>query len=105
MFIRAYHYFNLVRLFGGVFLVHQPVSPAESKAMNRSAVSDIYKLIEADLKTAAASMNNLKFSQIAPTDLGRATSWAAKGLLAKVYLTLNRKAEAVPLLQDVITNS
>jgi hypothetical protein len=26
-------------------------------------------------------------------------------LLAKVYLTLNRKAEAIPLLQDVISNS
>ena len=25
-FIRAYHYFNLVRLYGGVFLIHQPVS-------------------------------------------------------------------------------
>ena len=108
MFIRAYHYFNLVRLFGGVFLVHQPVSPAESKKMNRSTVTDIYKLIEADLKTAAASMNTLKYSQIVsttPADLGRATGWAAKGLLAKVYLTLNRKAEAITLLQDVITNS
>jgi hypothetical protein len=105
MFIRAYHYFNLVRLFGGVFLVHEPISPAQAKATNRASVADIYKLIEADLKTAAASMNSLKYAQIAPADLGRATKWAAEGLLAKVYLTLNRKPEAITQLQDVIQNS
>jgi hypothetical protein len=105
LFIRAYHYFNLVRLFGGVFLVHEPITPGQAKLMNRSSVADIYKLIESDLKTAAASMNNLKFSQMAATDLGRATSWAAKALLAKVYLTEGKKAEAIPLLQDVKDNS
>ncbi|NCU02524.1 MAG: RagB/SusD family nutrient uptake outer membrane protein [Chitinophagaceae bacterium] len=105
MFIRAYHYFNMVRLFGGVFLVHKPITPDESKAMNRSSADDIYKLIVADLTTAASYMNTLKFNQLPAADLGRATSWAAKGLLAKVYLTLNRKGDAVPLLQDVIANS
>jgi hypothetical protein len=105
MFIRAYHYFNMVRLFGGVFLIHKQVSPLESLTINRSSAADIYKLIEADLQTGASSMNGLTFSQIAAADKGRATRWAAKGLLAKVYLTLNRKAEAITLLQDVITNS
>lgn len=105
MFIRAYHYFNLVRLFGGVFLVHEPISPSAALQMNRATAADIYKLIQADLVTGAASMNNLKFSQIQSANQGRATSWAAKGLLAKVYLTLGRKSEAVTLLQDVITNS
>lgn len=105
MIMRANTYFNLVRLFGGVFLVHEQISPAQAKAINRSSVTDIYKLIEADLSTAAASMKNQKFNQIPAADLGRGTIWAAKGLLAKVYLTLNRKAEAITLLQDVITNS
>ena len=45
LFIRAYHYFNLVRLYGGVFLVHTPISPLESKSMNRATVADIYKLL------------------------------------------------------------
>lgn len=105
MFVRAYHYFNLVRLYGGVFLMHKTVSPDDAKKMNRSSVADIYKLIEADLSTAATSMNNLKFNQIAAADLGRANRWAAKGLLGKVYLTLNRKADAIIQLQDVVTNS
>ena len=37
--------------------------------------------------------------------MGRANSWAARALLAKVYLTLNRKADALVLLNDVINNS
>lgn len=105
MFIRAYHYFNLVRLFGGVFLVHEPITPAAALQMNRASAEDIYKLIQADLVNGAAYMNNLKFNQILAANQGRATSWAAKGLLAKVYLTLGRKTDAIPLLQDVITNS
>lgn len=105
LFIRAYHYFNLVRLFGGVFLTHTPLSPAEGKKMNRAGAADIYKMIEADLKAAASFTSTLKYAQIALTDLGRANSWSAKGLLAKVYLTENKKTEAIPLLQDVITNS
>jgi len=105
MFIRAYHYFNLVRLFGGVFLVHEPITPAQAKTMNRVSKEEIYKLIEADLKTAATSMNDLKFNQIPAADKGRATSWAAKGLLGKVYLTINRKADALVQLNDVKQNS
>jgi hypothetical protein len=104
LFIRAYHYFNLVRLYGGVFLVHEPVSPGASLSVSRSSVAETYKFIEADLRAAAASMNTQPFNA-ASVDLGRATSWAAKGLLAKVYLTQGKKAEAIPLLQDVIANS
>jgi len=105
LFIRAYQYFNLVRLYGGVFLIHKPISAPESKTINRSSVTDIYKLIEADLATASNYLSSLKFNQIAAADRGKATAWAAKALLAKVYLTLNRKTDAANLLQDIITNS
>ena len=50
-------------------------------------------------------MNASKLNQMASANLGRATSWSAKALLAKVLLTLNRKADAIPLLQDVKDNS
>ena len=105
LFIRAHHYFNLVRLFGGVFLIDRPITPAESKAINRSTVADMYKFIENDLKTASQYLSNLKFSQITAANTGKANAWAAKALLGKVYLTLNRKADAIVQLQDVITNS
>jgi hypothetical protein len=104
-FIRAYHYFNLVRLYGGVFLSHEPTTPAEAKEMNRVSADEIYKLIIADLQNASDNGDKAKFGAIASANIGRANSWAAKALLAKVYLTLNRKAEAATLLTDIITNS
>ncbi|MEO7444782.1 MAG: RagB/SusD family nutrient uptake outer membrane protein [Ferruginibacter sp.] len=105
MFIRAQQYFSLVRLFGGVMLIHKLVTPVEAKSINRSTVAEIYKFIETDLKTAATYTSNKPYSQILPVMKGSANSWAAKALLAKVYLTQNKKAEAITLLQDVIANS
>jgi starch-binding outer membrane protein, SusD/RagB family len=105
MFIRAYHYFNLVRLYGGVFLIHKPIGADEAKQIDRSSVDDVYKLIETDLKTASTFLSARRFNQVAAVNLGKATSWAAKAMLAKVHLTRNRKADAIPLLQDVIANS
>ncbi|WP_345947944.1 RagB/SusD family nutrient uptake outer membrane protein [Mucilaginibacter sp. PAMB04274] len=107
LFLRAYHYFNLVRLFGGVFLVTQPLEPAASKQVNRSSVEDCYKLIIADLEGAASLLPANKYGQIPSADVGRANAWSAKALLAKVYLTLPvpRPADALALLNDVISNS
>jgi hypothetical protein len=104
-FIRAYHYFNLVRLFGGVFLIDKPVSPAEAKYINRSSVDEIYKLIIADLQNTIDNGSTDNFNTISPNDFGRANAWNAKAMMAKVYLTLNRKTDAIALLQDVISNS
>lgn len=104
-FIRAYHYFNLVRQFGGVFLIHEPLSPFDATSINRESVAEIYKLIVADLTYAIANGTSLKYASIPSTTLGRSNSWTAKALLAKVYLTLNKKSDAIPLLTDIITNS
>ena len=105
MFIRGYHYFNLARLFGGVFLIHEPTSAETAKTINRSTVEDIYKLILADLETASGYLSNKKFSAIPALNIGDANQWATKALLGKVYLTLNRKADAILKFNDVITNS
>lgn len=105
LFIRAYHYFNLARLYGGVFLIHTPISASEAKTINRSSIDDIYKLIDADLKFATTNLSAAKFGSIPTANIGRANQWAAKALLGKVYLTLNKKADAVTLLQDIVSNS
>lgn len=107
LFLRAYHYFNLVRLYGGVFIVTQPLDPALAKGVNRSSVSDCYQLIMADLQAASTMASAAKYTAIPPSDLGRANSWSAKALLAKVYLTLPtpRPADALVLLNDIIANS
>ncbi|WP_113639607.1 RagB/SusD family nutrient uptake outer membrane protein [Nubsella zeaxanthinifaciens] len=107
LFIRAYHYFNLVRLYGGVFIVTEPVDAAQARKINRSSVNECYNLIVKDLEAAVNLASARPFGQIPSTDLGRANSWAAKGLLAKVFLTLPvpRNADALTLLNDIIANS
>ena len=91
-------------LYGGVFLIDEPVTAEQAKRINRSTVLDIYKLIVADLNNAIANGKTAVFTANSP-DLGRANVWAAKALLAKVYLTLDRKAEAATLLNSIIAES
>jgi len=107
LFLRAYHYFNLTRLFGGVFIVSQPLDPSLSKQVNRSSVADCYQFIVADLQGAIANASQAKYTAIPAADLGRVNAWSAKALLAKVYLTLPtpRPADALTLLNDIIANS
>lgn len=106
-FIRAYIYFNLVRLYGPVFLVSERLSIEDGNNLPRSSVQDVYNLIENDLSLAAGAGGNTALlpPSYDSSELGRATSWAAKTMLAKVYLTLNRYADAKPLLIEVKNNS
>ncbi|MBE0390399.1 hypothetical protein HNQ02_000954 [Flavobacterium sp. 7E] len=103
-FMRAYHYFNLVRTYGGVFLIDKIVTPDEALSIPRSSVAEIYKFIIADLKNATENCTTAKFTTTSATG-GSVTKWAAEALLAKVYLTLNQKDLALPLLTDVISAS
>ena len=107
-FIRAYHYFNLVRLYGPVFLVSERISPEVAKQAERSSRDEIYAFIEEDLKFAAKELPE-KYDD---ENLGRVDQWAAKTLLAKVYLTLSNNGkitkmleQAKILLEDVKENS
>ena len=82
-FLRAFYYFQLVRLYGKVPVVDHVTSAADVAKVPRSAVSDVYKLIIADLQFAIA---NLPVSYGA-TDVGRPTLYSAEGMLGLVYLT------------------
>ena len=100
-FLRAKYYFDLVRAFGDVPLFTVP--PANPAAVNipRTPAAEVYKQIEQDLTDA---IGNLPPSY-SGADLGRATKWAAAGLLAKVYITQGKKAEAAQRAREVIAGS
>lgn len=83
-FLRAFYYFRLVRLFGGVPKVTAPIYNSSDWQQPRASVEDIYDLIFADLKVAEAALP-LK-SQYDPADLGRATKGAAQAMLLKTCL-------------------
>jgi hypothetical protein len=82
-FLRAFYYFDLVRWFGKVPLIDHPVTATEALEIPRTNIPDIYALIIADLQFAAANLPDV----YAAADKGRATKWAAKGILALVYMT------------------
>ncbi|ODS82691.1 MAG: glycan metabolism protein [Cytophagaceae bacterium SCN 52-12] len=82
-FLRALHYFNLVRFFGGVPVVTGETTSLDDIEVARAGVDEVYDLIEADLLEAVNSLPAGYTGQ----NVGRATKGAAAGLLAKVYLT------------------
>ncbi len=99
LFIRAYCYFYLVRLYGEVPIVDVAFrSPDEISSfdMTRQPASDVYAMIEDDLENAASLLKGTELSK------GRASEGAAKTLLGKVYLTEGECSSAATVLKEVI---
>ncbi len=98
-FLRGLLYFQAVRLWGGVPIVlHEPTSiQLESLKSKRASVEEVYAQIISDLK-AAESLP----ATYPANDNGRATSGAAKAILAKVYLTRKDWANAISKSREVI---
>jgi hypothetical protein len=82
-YLRAFYYFQLVRLFGKVPVISTPLTASEVNSVARGSITEVYQLILDDLQYAAANLP----ASYTGTDVGRATSYAAKGLLGLVYLT------------------
>lgn len=82
-FLRAWYYFNLVRLFGSIPLITEPITlESEQLRPTQANPDDVYNLIVEDLKTAEAA--GLPWADAS----GKVSTGAVKSLLAKVYLTM-----------------
>ncbi|MBL4561431.1 MAG: RagB/SusD family nutrient uptake outer membrane protein [Labilibaculum sp.] len=100
-FLRAYTYFNLVRLYGQIPLVTKSpeslanvlvpdstdINAFESEFLKQRDRSDVYQFIIDDLTFAEANLP----STVTDSDAGRVTTGAASGMLARVYLTMAGK--------------
>lgn len=82
-FIRGWNYFMLVRMFGDLPLITDETEDPTSLDITRSPITDVYALIISDFTEATT-----KLPRTWDGFPGRPTSGAAKGLLAKVYLTM-----------------
>ncbi|MEK6480521.1 RagB/SusD family nutrient uptake outer membrane protein [Catalinimonas sp. 4WD22] len=82
-FLRAMYYFDLVRWFGQVPLITETVTPLEALNIPRSPVSEVYEVIIADLQDAITLLPETYDGG----NEGRATSHAARGILARVFMT------------------
>lgn len=82
-FLRAYYYYNLVRIFGDIPLMIEPVDlSSEELHPEQASVSDVYELIVQDLTDAEDA--GLPFTD----ESGRVSQAAVKSLLSSVYLTM-----------------
>jgi len=96
-FLRAYYYFELVRMFGDVPLfVDKRLTVAESGTLQRAPKADVYTQIEKDLNNAIAVL------PITNIQKGRITKYAAQALLGKVLLYQNKFDESAAMLENVV---
>ena len=99
LFIRSLLYYNLAVTFGNIQL-KLDVTTSIDRDLQQVDVNTIYSQIVADLSTAAGLLP----PTYSAVDRGRATSWAAKTLQAKALLMAGKKAEAKPVLTDIMNN-
>jgi len=113
-FLRAYLYFDMVRMWERIPLLEEPsvenIPPEENP-------SKIYELIAGDLLYAIDNCNVIPYNKIEATKHGHANRWTAEALLARVYLFytgyynkadlvgLVTQQQALDYLEDVIQNS
>lgn len=98
-FLRALHYFNLVRLFGEVPLRTVAIDNADQIPIAKSPIKDVYELIISDLKKAEQMIAGNKISE------GRANRVAVHALLAKVYLHLGSSKSSGSEKYDFVTSA
>jgi len=110
-FLRAYYYFDMVRIWGPVPLITKSLTPDDAKSIGNRAEGDdangtvqekaIYDFIISELE---AIKGDLPWSYDA-ANFGRITQGAAKALLAKAYLFSkdfdNAYIAATDLINDV----
>ena len=111
-FLRALAYFDLVRYFGHIPIVLEPVSVNEAMTIKQSKQVDVYEAaIVPDLENAVRKLVDTPLNyQGNNASAGRATLAAAKSLLGRVYLTKAvypaqdepKKAFAEQLFSEVI---
>lgn len=96
-FLRSMAYFNLVRGWGAVPIKTNESADVSAIAGLREPVAKVYELVVADALAAEKDLPETVGDQT-----GRASKYAAKMLLAQIYLTQEKWTEAAAKANDVI---
>ena len=95
--LRAYFYFDLVRLFRNIVLSVSPITPNEMYGVTQANPADVWAQIEKDLTEAIPHLPN----KVSGAEAARLTAGAAHALLGKVYLYQEKFALAAEHLEKV----
>lgn len=93
--LRAFYYFNLVRMFRNVPLLLEPLTATNMYDVMQATPAAVYAQIEKDLTEAIV---DLPTSVAASTEAGRLSKGAAQAILGKVYLYDNKASLAAAQL-------
>jgi hypothetical protein len=96
-FLRAFTYFHLVRNWGAVPL--RTEQNMTEIGIKRTPEAEVYNLIQEDLKFAETNLPDKG------TQVGRATKWGAKAVLADVLLQLKKYPEARDKADEIIKSN
>ena len=97
-FIRGFCYFQLGWIFGGMPLIDRVMSAEEVNTVNRSSQEETLAFAIADLEAAAEVLPESQGGD----NLGRATRYAALGILARLHLYAGDYERARPLLEEIL---
>jgi starch-binding outer membrane protein, SusD/RagB family len=100
-FFRAFHYFNLVQLYGDVPVVKEVITlpdPGTATKFPRKPVQQVYaEVIVPDALEAVSKLPAV----VSASQKGRLVKAAAQVLLAKVYMAQKKYADALTVLNQV----
>ncbi|MBS9462583.1 RagB/SusD family nutrient uptake outer membrane protein [Flagellimonas sp. 389] len=101
-FLRAFYYFELVRLYGGVPLITEvfdgDITNETAIFPTRNSVEEVYAQIESDFMAGADNLPN----SYSDADIGRPTAGAAQAFLGKAYLYQKKYAQARDAFKSII---
>ncbi|KAA9338312.1 RagB/SusD family nutrient uptake outer membrane protein [Hymenobacter busanensis] len=98
--LRGFHYFNLVRYWGGVPLVLKSTKvdePISSLSIPRSTVEEVYNQVQADFDAAELDLP-------LTSDPSRLNKWSVRGLKARLALYRKQWATAADLCDQILAN-
>ena len=93
-FLRAFMYYELVRHFGDVPLVLNPVGLEESFTIGRTPLAEVYTFVTSEFEAISNPTSGLSSKQ---NDKGRPTIYSAHGMAAKAYMQQGNYTSAKPI--------
>lgn len=106
-FLRAYTYYLMVRVYGGVPVVlHDIPAHMEVFEIGRNSVDEVYAQIVSDLNDAIVKLPDFYYDAVKKegnaAEIGKATQIAAQAILADTYLTRKQFPEAKTVYEAII---
>ncbi|MEX2592377.1 MAG: RagB/SusD family nutrient uptake outer membrane protein [Anditalea sp.] len=83
-FLRAMHYFNMIKRYGGVPIITEPQELSDDLFVKRQTVDESFEFVVKELEEAAELLPESYGDQ--SIDVGKANKYSAKAFLGRVYL-------------------